>query len=376
MGQNVKISEIKFDRTNANKGTERGRYAIEASMREFGFADAGTLDRNNTIIGGNKRTEVAGEIGMEDAIIIDVDGTKPVFIRRNDLDLDSTEDDRARRLAYALNRSQQLSLDWDAEQVLADLNAGMDLSGMWKQDELDVFSSMDFADENNETELTDSIEDKIDASKYERIYSRWDVPDALWPSDNDFGIPLLDINMQALSIDQPCAVWGVAERTANMKGTWLFYTEDYRYEALWTDPSRVINTSCINAVEPNFSCYSNMPSVVAMWQIYRKRWIARWWQSMGVCVIVDLNVAPVHYAFNRMGIPAGWRTFATRGYSNRLNECHAEYQQACEIAGGGVTPLFVVYGGGQAVKDECKLNGWLWIPEAQDMRKKRRIGNG
>ena len=137
MGQNVKISDIKFDRANANKGTERGRYAIEASMREFGFADAGTLDKNNAIIGGNKRTEVAGEIGMDDAIVIDVDGTKPVFIRRNDLDLFSTEDDRARRLAYALNRSQQLSLDWDAEQVLADINAGVDLSVLFRQDELD-----------------------------------------------------------------------------------------------------------------------------------------------------------------------------------------------------------------------------------------------
>ena len=134
---NVKISDIKFDRVNANKGTERGRYAIEASMREFGFADAGTLDKNNAIIGGNKRTEVAGEIGMDDAIVIDVDGTKPVFIRRNDLDLFSTEDDRARRLAYALNRSQQLSLDWDAEQVLADINAGVDLSVLFRQDELD-----------------------------------------------------------------------------------------------------------------------------------------------------------------------------------------------------------------------------------------------
>lgn len=137
MGQKVKISEIQFDRTNANKGTERGRYAIEASMREFGFADAGTLDRNNVIIGGNKRTEVAGEIGMDEAIIIDVDGTQPVFIRRNDLDLYDAEDDKARRLAYALNRSQQLSLDWDAEQVLADLNAGVDLSGLFFDFELD-----------------------------------------------------------------------------------------------------------------------------------------------------------------------------------------------------------------------------------------------
>ena len=168
MGQNVKISEIKFDRTNANKGTERGRYAIEASMREFGFADAGTLDRNNTIIGGNKRTEVAGEIGMEDAIIIDVDGTKPVFIRRNDLDLDSTEDDRARRLAYALNRSQQLSLDWDAEQVLADLDAGMDLSGLWRQDELDELLA-DFQPKTTEGDTEPQID------RAEELRQKWGV---------------------------------------------------------------------------------------------------------------------------------------------------------------------------------------------------------
>ena len=138
MSNKVKLDQIKFDRHNANKGSVRGRGQIEASLREFGFADAGTLDKNNTIIGGNKRTEVAGEIGMDEAIIVDVDGTKPVFIRRKDLDLNSTEDDRARRLAYALNRSQEVSLTWDAEVLLADLQSGVDLSGMFNSEELDA----------------------------------------------------------------------------------------------------------------------------------------------------------------------------------------------------------------------------------------------
>jgi len=133
----VPLSSVRPDKANANKGTERGRTQIEVSMREFGFADAGTLDVNNTIIGGNKRTEVAAGIGMDDAIIVDVDGTKPVFIRRNDLNLDDPNDDRARRLAYALNRTQQVSLDFDPEQILADLTAGVDLSAFWRQDELD-----------------------------------------------------------------------------------------------------------------------------------------------------------------------------------------------------------------------------------------------
>ena len=138
MTKNIKLDEIKFDRANANKGTARGRGMIEQSIREFGFADAGTLDKHNIIIGGNKRTEVAGEIGMDDAIIIDVDGTKPVFIRRPDMDLSDPDDDRARRLAYVLNRSGEVSLAWDAEQMLADLNAGVDFSGIFNQDELDA----------------------------------------------------------------------------------------------------------------------------------------------------------------------------------------------------------------------------------------------
>ena len=68
-----KLSDLALDSGNANKGTERGRQAIEASIREFGFADAGTLDKHNTIIGGNKRTLAAGVIGMNEAIIIDVE---------------------------------------------------------------------------------------------------------------------------------------------------------------------------------------------------------------------------------------------------------------------------------------------------------------
>jgi hypothetical protein len=138
MANKVGLDSIKFDRANANKGTVRGRGMIESSIREFGFADAGTLDKNNVIIGGNKRTEVAGEIGMDEAIIIDVDGTKPVFIRRPDMDLSDPEDDKARRLAYILNRSSEVSLAWDAEVLLADLNAGVDFKGIFDTDELDA----------------------------------------------------------------------------------------------------------------------------------------------------------------------------------------------------------------------------------------------
>lgn len=122
------LEVIKQDRRNANKGNAQGDAMIRDSIAEFGFAEAGTLDRDNVLIGGNKRTEQAGELGMTDALIIDVDGTRPVFLRRTDLSLDDPDDDKARRLAYALNRTGQVSLTWDNDIVLDDWRNGIDMT--------------------------------------------------------------------------------------------------------------------------------------------------------------------------------------------------------------------------------------------------------
>lgn len=136
MTENASLSDIKFQDRNPNTGTNRGSQIIEQSIQEFGFADAGTLDKNNTIIGGNQRTAAAQKLGMDGAVIIDVDGTKPVFIRRLDLDLNDPDNDKAKRLAYALNRSQELSLHWDSSILAQDAEQGIDLSSYFLSEEL------------------------------------------------------------------------------------------------------------------------------------------------------------------------------------------------------------------------------------------------
>ena len=129
-----KISDLIPDHANANKGTERGRYALEASLRQYGAGRSILLDKNGRIIAGNKTVEVAADVGLDDVLIVQTDGKQIVAVQRTDLDIDSVE---GRGLAYADNRVGQLSLDWDAEQVLADLNAGMDLSGLFFDFEID-----------------------------------------------------------------------------------------------------------------------------------------------------------------------------------------------------------------------------------------------
>ena len=137
----AKLDTLTPDHANANKGTERGRYALEASLRQFGAGRSILLDKNGRIIAGNKTAEVAADVGLDDVLIVQTDGKQIVAVQRTDLDIDS---EAGRGLAYADNRVGELSLDWDAEQVLADINAGMDLSALFRQDELDaIINGMD-----------------------------------------------------------------------------------------------------------------------------------------------------------------------------------------------------------------------------------------
>jgi DNA modification methylase len=165
MSDKRKISDLIPDHANANKGTERGRYALEASLRQYGAGRSILLDKNGRIIAGNKTAEVAADVGLDDVLIVQTDGKQIVAVQRTDLDIDSPE---GRGLAYADNRVGELSLEWDAQQVLADLDAGMDLSGLWRQDELDELLA-DFQPKTTEGDTEPQID------RAEELRQKWGV---------------------------------------------------------------------------------------------------------------------------------------------------------------------------------------------------------
>lgn len=177
------------------------------------------------------------------------------------------------------------------------------------------------------------------------------IPDTLFPSDNDAEIPTLRLDMQATDITNPFLCWGEQKRTTNLlrMGSLHFYTDDYRYTALYDHPEQILRANPRNIVEPNYSLYNDMPVAFGLQRIYKKRWIARAMQEKGIHILVDLNVANHFYKLNMLGVPMGWSAFATRGYSDRLSNLEYEYQIACSWA-DGKEPLFVIYGGGK----ECR----------------------
>lgn len=192
--------------------------------------------------------------------------------------------------------------------------------------------------------------------------SAW-VPDCLFPSNNVYEVPTLDINHQAEEVTSPVILWGSEGRTKKIPGgTVLFYVDDYRFSAIWDDPLQIADTYCGAVVEPNLSIYDTMPVSYALHLIYKKRWIARYLQTLGIKTFVDLNVSVKFAEYNLLGVPDGWNAFSTRGYVDRIEYLEHEIETAKRVS-GKENPFMIVYGGGKKIMDVVAKNNLVYIEQ-------------
>lgn len=131
------LADYTPDPANANQGSARGRDAIEQSFAHNGAGRSLLADADGVLIAGNQALKGARAAGIDNVIEVETDGSAVVVVRRTDLHLDDETDQRARLLAYADNRAGELSLTWDAAQVFEDIEAGLDLTSMFRADELE-----------------------------------------------------------------------------------------------------------------------------------------------------------------------------------------------------------------------------------------------
>jgi len=114
-----KITDLKFDDKNFNKGTQYGKHLMEKSLSKFGAGRSILIDKNNRIIAGNKTTENFGELGLEDVKIVETDGKTLIAVKRNDIDLDTPE---GREFALADNQTAKTNIDFDFENLDSELS--------------------------------------------------------------------------------------------------------------------------------------------------------------------------------------------------------------------------------------------------------------
>lgn len=186
--------------------------------------------------------------------------------------------------------------------------------------------------------------------------------DLIFPSDNEWGIPMLLEQGNLSGLPMPCERWGRYARGSYNGGTLHFYTDDARFETIWKTPEKIVLSQCKAILEPNVSTGNMTPRAFALWGIYRKRWISRWVQQYGIHVFVDLNVEPEFAEINMLGVPRGWKHYSTRGYDTRIELLDSDFAIAKQHAGSDDV-VFVVVGGGKATRAKCMSEKWIHIPQ-------------
>ena len=111
---------------NPRSHTTRGIDFIASSLDRVGAARSGVIDEKRVILAGNGMRQAAVQAGYRDAIVVRVDGTRPVFVQRANLSPPQKsrviiDDNRAselsgwnaRLLDYA-ERDPSIQADWTA----------------------------------------------------------------------------------------------------------------------------------------------------------------------------------------------------------------------------------------------------------------------
>lgn len=304
---------------------------------------------HKAFVGGNQRSEVFN--GAEIEIIEKYEqptDRKTVaygFIKYNDEKYAYREvefTDYEFRMACIVANNDGGDNDWD------------ELANSWNEDELTDWGLFIPQIEEEEAEDIKASEEEDDLDKVE-----W-VPDCLFASDNSYDIPTLKMSKENTYLQLPLKPYGADARTKTGVGTYHFYVDDYRFNAIWNDPTKIINSGCGAIVEPNCSLYETTPIGYGIFLIYKKRWIARFLQDFNIDVFVDLNVTEKFHEYNILGIPKGYNAFFTRGYDNRMKALEKELQIAKDIS-GLENPNLCVYGGSKKVKDFCNKNNLTFV---------------
>ena len=203
-----------------------------------------------------------------------------------------------------------------------------DIADAFKLEDLGFMKS-EFKDVNLQALLDAPIDDKlaeevVPPKVAEVTETKWKP--ALLPTSNKWGIP--DIRLDMIPNDFEVTgircnredevkpgmmfLWNSNKFPDDCKrGVCAFYVDDFRFENICKDFNAMVEAgerikawNFAAAISPNWSMWRNMPHALQVYVTYKVRYVARYWQEMGIKVIPDINWSDEQsYEFCFDGIP-------------------------------------------------------------------------
>lgn len=216
------------------------------------------------------------------------------------------------------------------------------------------------------------------SSEEPELYKQVLQDDILFPSSNPWGLPDLLPDRMATPEEAPRSVFDRSrgfnhtpttlychsirpypeERQGGVLG---FFTEDWRFEHVYEYPADflelLLEEDWSALIAPDFSTYHEWPHAMRLWNLYRSRWCARYWQEAGFSIIptVGLTLPAEEEMFFSTLPPSpvvACRVFKSEGKNHWKN-----YGRFISLAVERLqTQVVVLYGGSEFVK---YLHGFL-----------------
>lgn len=351
-GLPTSIDQLKHDKKNPRKHGPRNRAVTRESLEVNGPARSIVIDEKGRILVGNGVVAEAKDLGIKR--IIPVEGADDAIVAVVKRGL--TEKQK-RQLAVYDNRAGELG-EWDADVMteFAD-DELMDFGTLFDDKELAMFIQDDV-----EIEPESSESEQPEEEEHRGIYAFRE--DAIFPSSNEWGIP--DLREDRLATVVPVGVWGgEGDKSRNRiflhgtaspkrvgKGAVLaFYVEDHRFEAVWNNAVEFVETlhsfAWSSVITPDFSLWRDDPLAVQIFNLYRSRWVARYWQEAGIKVIPNIGWSDERtYGPIVSGIPQGCPVISVQCRTTRDAKGQALFLKGINHVLSQIKPKNVVLYGG------------------------------
>lgn len=74
-----------------------------------------------------------------------------------------------------------------------------------------------------------------------------------------------------------------------------FFLHDYQFERVWKYPDRYVDVlqKFAYVLSPDFSVYYDTPKAIQIFNVYRNRWLGRYWQEHGINVIPTFSLGNI-----------------------------------------------------------------------------------
>lgn len=205
----------------------------------------------------------------------------------------------------------------------------------------------------------------------------------LFPSSNKYGIPDM---LPCEEIPEELVPYGTQVRRsyAQAKEKFIhFFLDDYQFESLWNKPNKTLQP-IVNigyAFSPDFSVFVGYPRALQIYNVYRNRWLGRFWQSHDVEVIPTISWGDRDtYDFCFLGVPKNSVVaISTVGINSR--EKKEVFKQGFEEMIRQLEPkLVLVYGETKPLEFEeyCNVKYYpsFWKVRRRQMKEKANENSG